>query len=161
MPFNWSIPELEEYRVRRVWERGIAKGACLLAISPGGQVIELPTEFGQLLRSAGLLVTSEELALDVASTYVTLAAPEGKVVILTNLADIPGIDADREKAVVAETISPPVVVQVGTEYTLNIYTWEEVGGVVWKWKIVLSDDGRIFSERTVVGRWVGAATGLA
>src|SRR2546429_2316137 len=134
LPFKTDIPAFQKYRLLLAWQ-GVWPSPprpCLWAITPNGQILHMPEDFQKMIRTEHLSVSSSETALDLATTYVTLTSPF-KVVVLSNLGMIPGVD--RAPHQFAFSISAPVVDRSDGNYVVHLFAWKQIGGIIEEWEI--------------------------
>lgn len=155
-----TILALRNYHFFLVWSRGIAARPCLVAISVDGEVLQMPVEFEKIVRKEGLVVSSPTDARDLATTYVALTTPLGKVLVLSGLDMIPGLDRNPPRKPLEVTISPPTVKNVGSDYSVRLFTWKELGGVIEEWSITVSENGTLQVQAEQLASHVGEAVGL-
>jgi len=168
IPFNTSVPALKKYRLQRIWVREVpswlplapANRPVLVLVDPKGEMLEMPTEFDKLVRRESLSVSSPTDARDLAVTYVTLTAPFGKVLVLSELGMVPAVKQNPPRQPIEVEISPPVVKRSEQKYVVQLFTWKELGGVLEEWTITLSEDGGLQARANQLATHVGKAVGL-
>jgi len=161
-PFASSLPVLAKYQLqfgwRRLWPFGLDQ-LCLLATTPDGKALEMPKDFQTILRHEHVSVSSSENALALAKTYVALTSPY-KVFVISNLGMIPGIDRNPLPRDFSFTISEAAVQSTVHGYQVNLFAWNELGGRIEEWTIVISKEGMIDPHVQELASGVGNAKGF-
>lgn len=157
---NPTILALSSYHFFLVWGHGIATRPCLVAVSPDGEVLQMPAEFGKIIQKEGIVVRSQIDARNLVTTYVTLTTPLGKVLVLSGLEMIPGLDRNPLQKPLEIAISPPTIKSLGSDYSVRLFTWKELGGVIEEWSITVSENGILHVQSKQLASHVGEAVGL-
>ena len=134
---------------------------CLLGVGPNGQTFELPSKFNELVRLENLSVSSPKEGSDIAVTYVILTAPIGRVMVLSDLVGVPGLDQHPPDPSLRAVISAPSVKRVEPNmYIVNLFVWKEFGGTVEKWTVTVFNDATVKSTNKLLATHVGNMIGL-
>jgi hypothetical protein len=158
--FQPSIPALETYRLLRFWPEGIASKSCLLAVGTDGTVLQMPAEFNEIIRRSRFTISGESDAVKLATTYATLTTAIGKIVVLSAPDTIPGFSTNPPRNPLGISIVPPTVRSLDSKYSVVLFTWKELGGVVEKWFITISQTSQLEVQKQVIATHVGNAVGL-
>ena len=159
--FSGALPEFANYRLEFGWSRlwPLPDNLCLLAITPDGGALQMPRDFQTLVRREHLSISSTERAQDLAVSYVTVTSPF-KVVVISNLGMIPGIDRNPAPRDFGVAISAPVVETSAQGYRVDLFAWKELGGYVERWMISISHGATIEPRVEELTSGVGKAVGL-
>jgi hypothetical protein len=159
------LPALQKYKFRSVWVPSIyawtgIHPCCfpvLVAVGPDGRAYKMPRDFTKLLRAEHLSATSPKEALDLAWTYVHLTEGMGRILVISELRMIPGVDANPPENHPA--IASPAVNDSGKGYVVHIFTWKELSGDVQEWLITFSKHD-LHVQRATLAYGVGKSFGL-
>ena len=159
--FGGAIPKFTKYHLefglRRILLGLGSDQLCLFAITPQGDVLGMPENFQVLVRREHLSVASPEGALALAKSYVAVSSPL-KVIIISTLDMIPDIDRNPAPQALDNVISAPTAELANGTYIVHLYDWEELGGRVKKWTILVAKDGSVHARSEELANRVGTAS---
>lgn len=129
-----------------------------------GQVFGMPDDFNRFMRDSGARVTGVEDALDAADLYCKGFEPRGSpsarpAFVLSGADDIPQ-RWGKVPGDLAGRIQPPSVLPEAGGYSLHLFTWSEVNGIVREWNMTVSDDGNVTAGNRILGEFIGDASTL-
>ncbi|WP_125671093.1 hypothetical protein [Candidatus Methanodesulfokora washburnensis] len=149
----------------------------MIAVGRDGEAFLLPDEFNKVIEREKVKVNSEKEALEVIMAYLNCSIVYGEIKILYNASDIPKPCLDEEwcskhkeeceKEIkryeeLRGIITPPKIYLENETYTLDFFTWANIGGVVEKWRIKVERDGTVnILDRKVIANHIGCYFELA
>ncbi|WP_327607419.1 hypothetical protein [Virgibacillus tibetensis] len=113
------------------------------AVTPDGSVFKLPEEFHLLLRKKELIFNDHTEVEEIVEFYLQFdikMPSQDKHIILNAIVDIPGIEKNLNLLEeLKEIIHTMKVHKKDTEWIVEFFTWQAVGGVVFHWEVQVKD----------------------
>ena len=165
IPYKVDVGEMTGvslfHQHRIFWVRGFIGGArpatanTVIAVDTDLSTYRLPDQFNELLDRERIVVDSEMTAISVGRAYLDLLGAS----IVEAPSDIPHQDRGLADEV-AGLIRPVRILQQRNEYSLDLYTWQYVGGIVERWTLLLNHSGVVEAKREQVATRVGDFVGI-
>lgn len=122
----------------------------------------LPEEFCKLIEREKISIDSEKMAKSLAKGYILIKQDEDlgeKIIFPEQAGDIPWQtkpDYSEDPTKYSNVMEPPEVSFCNGDYSLSIYTWNRVQGIVSRWKFLVTDNGCIGNiKREKLASYVG------
>lgn len=129
-----------------------------------GDVFQMPGQFNSMIQGEEVFLSNDEEVLNFTKLYLYLAHdPRGRVLILQRASDIPyEIGSNRKSPQqFSDVVTPPQIRSQNWGFTVEVYSWVELGGQLEKWTLELSTNGYIMRySKQVVGKNIGLSRGL-
>jgi hypothetical protein len=118
------------------------------AVTPDGSVFKFPEEFHLLLEKKDIVFDDQKEVVEIVEFYLQfdIKIPgQDKHVILEAIEDIPGIENNLIGEL--EGMIQPMKVHKETDWIVQFFTWQAVGGVIFHWEVQVKD-----SDFTIINK---------
>jgi len=151
-PFNSILKSVSLYKI--LISSSIPAREAEVAVTCDGTVFLMPEEMKNILSERLISSLTEQNALEIAHLYVLLTSSYSR--LLHSISDIKGLDVSKIKSnKYNEVIRPPHAVKNSNGYSVSLYTWNSMGGVVVKWDMVIENSLHINGAYKVIDINVG------
>lgn len=125
----------------------------------------MPEEFNKFTKDSGIMIPTIADARGIADLYVKVWESTGipgqpALLVLDNSENIPH-ENNAVPVELAGMIQSPEVSETADGYTVKVYSWTSVGGVVRVWDMTVSKSGEVLATDRIIGELVGDAIASA